>query len=440
MLVVIGVLSFVANLLIFYPGYMSVDTANHLHQAKGIIPLTDLQPPIESLFWRSLIFVTGHASAMLIFQLGLLWLSLVLAACYVFSTTKSKKLSLLPIAIGFLPFVVNISGVIWSDNQMAFSLLLAVVLLLCMRWVKSKKGRIVLLCVMGALIFYAALVRYNALPAALPIIFLAAHQSGLLKTFRKQLIVTAIAAIFLAAMIPGLKALSGAQHVTSTGGPMMDDVVHVLKASELAGLPMEAALKESLLRMQDCVIKKDIVIDAFNCATKDDRENILTKYPEGVRSAWNWMITHRPAQYLLYKAKVFAYVLFPAVGRGYIWQDGIVSNQLNLQPKFEQLGEIVKIYVFNFGYKHFSYLYEPWFWLLANISLLYFSRRVVGRLRIFVVSLGLSSVLYILTFIPTGIAADYRYIYWPVLAGLLGAILAVSSKVADPKRRKRTTR
>ena len=101
----LGGVGFIANVLTFYPGYMSNDTLSQLGQALGSQELNDMLPLAMMGLWRLLIAVTGHASAMLFFQLLLLWLGVGLLAVYVFRETGSRKYSLLPFAIGILPVI-----------------------------------------------------------------------------------------------------------------------------------------------------------------------------------------------------------------------------------------------------------------------------------------------------------------------------------------------
>jgi hypothetical protein len=42
----------------------------------------------------------------------------------------------------------------------------------------------------------------------------------------------------------------------------------------------------------------------------------------------------------------------------------------------------------------------------------------------FVIAVSGSAIVYIMTFLPFGVAAEYRYAYFAVLAGLTGAVVA----------------
>lgn len=435
-LILLTITGFLLNLLIFYPGYMSGDTIRHLNQAMGAGPLNDLQPPIQPLLWKFLIFLTGKISSMLLLQLNLFWLALLLLAIYLVRRTNNRKISVLPLAVGFLPIVINISGVIWSDNQLAFCLLLAVVLMLWLPNTLAKRRKYILIASIFLLLLYAGLVRNNSIIAIIPLAFVFIERTGFVAKRKQQIILSIGLLLFIGLMGPFIEIASGAKHITSTAGPMMDDVVHVASYSDIEKLPIASPLKDSLKMLKQCSTERRIIVDSFPCASEQDKTNVLVLYPADVETAWRWTVTHRPAHYLLHKLKVFVYVLFPPEGRGYIWHEMVDPNLFGQTVKFTELGEINRMYVYNFGFKHFRYLYEPWFWLLTNLLIVfYFSRRLVNNKGI-VTALGLSGAFYIFSFIPTGVAADYRYIYWPVLAGITAMVLIIADKKIIPVRTK----
>ncbi len=407
---------------------MSADSLTHLSEAKRIIPLTDLQPPVEPLLWRGLIAITGHVSSMLLFQLALLWSALALLSVYVYKVTTSRKLSLVPLLIGLLPVVINISGVIWSDNQMAFSLLLALALILFIPKLKTAKLKYPVFLLAILLIIYACLSRYNAFFAVIPLIILAVVQSGLFGGRRKQIFAVLACALMLIGSIGLIKFLANAEHRSSTSGFMLDDIVHSASYDSIEQANLPPPLKVTLLEIKACAAEKNVVIDSFwNCTNLTDRQNLLILYVKELRTFWESTLLHFPVHYGLYKIEAFTLVLFPSPGKQYVWQWGIDPHILNLKPKYQSLGNVIQMYTLNFGYKHFSFLYEPWFWLVAHILILWKAAQLTYYRR-FVVALSASSLLYILGFVPTGVAVDYRYIYWPVLAGLVSLLLFVVDK------------
>ena len=77
-------------------------------------------------------------------------------------------------------------------------------------------------------------------------------------------------------------------------------------------------------------------------------------------------------------------------------------------------------------------LLRPGTWLMidAAVCLLAWRRRDTPP-GAFALGIGGSAVLYLLTFFAVGVATDYRYAYWAVLAGLTGAVaVAVERRTA----------
>jgi hypothetical protein len=67
-----------------------------------------------------------------------------------------------------------------------------------------------------------------------------------------------------------------------------------------------------------------------------------------------------------------------------------------------------------------------WLILDALVCVLAWRRRatVPGA---FALGVGGSAVVYMLTFFAVGVAADFRYAYWAVLAGLTGAVVVAAA-------------
>ena len=68
-------------------------------------------------------------------------------------------------------------------------------------------------------------------------------------------------------------------------------------------------------------------------------------------------------------------------------------------------------------------LFRAGTWLLLNIALCLFAwRRRDTPAGAFVLGICGSAVIYMMTFFAVGVAADFRYAYWAVLAGLTGGV------------------
>lgn len=424
-LVLVTTILYIINIMLFFPGYLSGDSISNLNQALGYQPIYGLQPVILPISWAFLIQISGAISSILIFQLALLWASLCLLSLYSYQKTRKYLISLLFLSIGFMPIIINISGVIWSDNIMAFGFSLSVAMLLISNSINLKYRKIYFSIIAGILI-YSSLHRNNAIFGLIPLLvaLIYIYNSSLSKI---RLIIYVFIGLIFTIFFFSLIRISFMDKnidISPTAGPQADDIVHIMSYDQIANSNIPDELKNSLVRMQNCVKERGVIVDPFPCGTEQDKTNIIKIYPNYINQIWKEAIKENPTAYLQRRALVYIYVLFPPEGRGYIYQNGIEQNKLGLVPRFETLGEINKMYVFNFGYKHFGFLYEPWFWLLFNSGIIIYARKIKKH-RILVIFTSLSGVLYILSFIPTGIAADYRYIYWPVLSGLLSVSMII---------------
>ncbi|QQG50902.1 MAG: hypothetical protein HZB75_00110 [Candidatus Saccharibacteria bacterium] len=425
-IVLSGFILFIVNVLIFYPGFMSADSITQLAQVMGERPVTDWHPPVMVLVWGILLDITGKVGSMLMLQLAMLWASLVLLAIYIHRITSSVKYAILPLVVGVAPFVISISGVIWKDCHMAFSLLLAAVLTLYLKQLKFKKAiRYCILVVIGLLILYACLLRHNALFAAIPLIYVAISY-GISTRMRSQRILYT-AAFVLVTFVAGsiVSGLTSARTTNPSSAVMLDDIVNTLSVSDVRKAGIDSDLSQII---QDAVHKcrnRDIVFNSIAyCSGKEAGYRLSYDHPEALRAVWGYMLEHKPWEYLGFRLHAFSIFMFTPERLSYYWNAGIEDNDLDQKVKFEDLGKSLSVYVIDFGYKYFSVLFMPWFWIVFNSILLGYAYKRLKTMRLFVCALAMSAVLYILSYAPVVIGVDYRYIYWSVFASLLAALLA----------------
>ena len=68
-------------------------------------------------------------------------------------------------------------------------------------------------------------------------------------------------------------------------------------------------------------------------------------------------------------------------------------------------------------------LFRTGFWLLLDITVCIFAwRRRDTPAGAFALGVCGAAVVYMMTFLTVGVANDFRYAYWAVLAGLAGAV------------------
>ena len=73
-------------------------------------------------------------------------------------------------------------------------------------------------------------------------------------------------------------------------------------------------------------------------------------------------------------------------------------------------------------------IFRPGLWLVLAIAIGAVSWRVRATPGgAFAIGVTTSAVIYVMTFFAVGVASDFRYAYWCVLAVLSGAVAALSA-------------
>lgn len=426
MLAAVSILLYSVNTWAFYPGFMSHDSLEQLSQALGIQAYYDWHPPVMAFLWGIGIALTGHVASMLAFQLLLLWGSLFLLSWYVYKTSNSKFLSLLPLGIGLLPFVTNISAVIWKDVHMAFALLLATALTL---WLPRMGKGVKIALVVGIItcLAYAVSLRYNAIFAVLPLLYLALVNF----TKKRRLQLALVAGLLLCVVaINGLIALKlDVAKSNPASAVMLDDIVNSLPAATIANSKVSSDLKTSLLLTQDTCRQTGVLVHSrFRCSDHTERDIIQYSRYQELKGLWLDMFKTNLPDYIRYRVSTFGIFLTTPEKYVYVEHTAIDENHLGQTLKHPDTAQLLRGYTQAF-YRDFSVLYRPYFWLIIAVALLvYVGRKSKVPHRLVVGCLALSSSFYIIGYFPLVIAGDYRYIYWPVLAVLIALLLLLTRR------------
>lgn len=448
-LLAVGILmAYLVNAAMFYPSFLSTDSLWQLCQAKGDCQLDSWHPVSTALVWRALLFLSGGAySSMLLVQLLLFWAALGLLSYYLWYVTHSRKISLLPIILGFLPNIINISGVIWKDNQMAFSLLLATaVLLIGDMIIRKQKVKNLLFIISIFFIGYATTTRVNALAATIPMVLLVFIRSKWFKPNRRNLlIVTIIVSVGLWLLIPVINIASNAHKSNSQITMMLLDVVNLVEPNRLQSAPN--GLRPALEAISKCSHFNDaqsVNLRIWECTDGNDGRHYNTrelfgngKGYEELQKYWRNVVMEHPIQYIFHKVETYSLFVFPGDDQN-VWQNGInskdvgeSSNRYGLSPKYPALLSADRTYTYNFGYKYFPFLYKAWFWLVIATLVVVLGRRGNGRHKSYIILLGISAILNILSYALGSLTPDYRFIYWSVIACLIAALLIFVDKYSS---------
>ncbi len=421
---VIGIILAAVNTYAFYPGFMSNDTIDQLAQALGDKPLEDWHPPVMAMLWRVLIrFIGGDFGVLLVWQVALLWSALVIMAIYIYKRTGRKTLSVLPLALGLAPFVLNFSGVLWKDVQMAVALTMAGALLLVVNVLAGWKQKAVL--AMAALfIIYAVNLRYNALFAIVPFVTLI-----LWTPLASRAKYVSIAFIFGGALLlnPVIHAVRPVVAANPASSVMVDDVTHVYDRNQVKELQASPQLKQALTNVIDrCAIKQVPVSVLISCADESDRRVLsLSKYDE-LKKVWRDAVFKHPLEYAQYRTSQFYIFLRPQTkAQAYVWHDGVVANPYGLEARDNWASTFAKGYTEFIAYD-FGFIFRPYFWLIVGMIVVvagWRARSVWTHAR-YIIAFAASGVLYVLSYLPAVAAYDFRYTYWSCIAISMAILLA----------------
>jgi hypothetical protein len=438
LLVIAAVALFALDVVATYPGFLTYDPIQQLGQALDTRELNDWHPPVMTVLWSLLLHFPGHpALPMLVVQLVLLWGSLVLLAAYVYRETGRRWISVLPLLLGVLPYVANISGDIWKDDQLAFAILAAVVVLLHVRrGIARTSLRWAALVSVALLLAYAGAVRYNALFAIVPLLLLTPAPTRVRARFR-----ILFAAVVVGGAVAATPAISAIRPVLAThpaGSIMLDDVMHLYSSRELREADVSETLKRSLLSLRRrCPPDALLVNYTWDCPTSNDVTKFFTTqfdYAE-LRRLYISGIEQHPLRYLEYRTRVYGTFIDPPPGKPTtIWFSGVGTNPFGLTYHPDPLTNALHGYVIESA-RDVGLLYRPWFWILFGAvqwTGAFRRRQVYGHATV-VMAVAASALLYVLGYLPMVIGFDYRFIYWSTIGLSVSGILLL----VDVTRRRR---
>lgn len=445
-LAAVSIIGFVITLAFFYPGYRSFDSDWQLCQALGECSLDSWHPVSMALVWKLLLGLTGgYVPVMLLLQVSMFWVAIFLISLWAWNKTRSWKVTALAFAVAFLPNVFNIIGVIWKDVHMMSALLLSVAIALHLPqrklWVKVVVGVII-----AVLVSYAVSVRSNAIAAILPLVILYVCLSKSPSRLYQKILLAAISLLSLLLINPLINMMSSPNIAPSSVTMYAYDIVNILPANRIASeSPVE--IRQTLIKLSDCSVFTNgkTILSFWGCVDQGEVKNNLSENNTYIlKKYWRDVVMRHPVQYAAQKAETYAQFMFSDVGRlvwlngGGVFDSGNDNfNRINSSIS-KSLRSLNQSYVEDFGYRHFSFIYKPWFWLLVGIGLMLYAKRL-HYYKPWVYGLTASAVLYILSYAPASVTSDYRYIYWSVIAILVAGLMTIvdtHSSVAVKKKTK----
>jgi hypothetical protein len=410
------------TLAIFYPGIMTYD-AKFVYEdiAKGV--LGDWQSPVMTVLWGAIDPVAPGAASMFLLIATCYWLGFGLVAFAL--ARRSIRLALLLPLLALAPPAFVLVGIIWRDVLFATTWLLAAAIVFAAAE-RGTRFRVTSQALALALCAFGVLLRPNALIAA-PI--LAAYIA-----WPKQMSVKRTAILFVPAMA-GFFALVQVIYYGALGATrqhplqsiMVFDLGGISYFSKENQFPVSWSEAENALLLNSCYqpTQWDIYWRLEPCdfvMRKVEREAKLFG-TSALSDAWARAILRHPLAYLEHRAAFMWNFL--AGNNITMWLADVERPTQNVfadRPAFAAL-------VWLHDRLKPTPLFRTGSWLLICIMVCAFAwRRRQTPDGAFALGVCGSAAVYVLTFFAVGVASDFRYGYWAVLAGIVGGVAAAPSR------------
>jgi hypothetical protein len=424
-IVVLTLAGFALSVRIFYPGVMTFD-AWYVHSYIANPPAGDWQSPLMTALWAVIDPLAPGAASMFLFIAVLYWLSF--AALALALARRSAWLGPVTMLLALTPSCFVFVGVIWRDIMLASSWLLAAALAYA---VADRRGpwRLAAQALGLALLGFGFLLRPNALFAA-PILvaYIVWPQRFDLK---RAALLYVPAAVVLALMVPLVYyGLLGAKR---------ENALHAIFVFDLAGIshftgqnqfPVTWSADENAMLIGPC----------YRAGDWDDywtRQPCLfvMKKLEGeelfgspaLRQAWLRTVVAHPLAYLEHRIAVTWTFLFArtltmfTTDIAHPERTVFADNTwfMTVKSLNDRLGD--------------TPLFRAGAWLILCVlwCALGWRRRATPS-GAFLIGVGGSAVVYMATFVPVGVASDFRYALPAVLGGLAGLVMLAVRDARPP--------
>lgn len=408
------VAGFALTLYVFYPGVMTFDS-RYVYQDIATGFFGDWQSPAMTVLWSLIDPIAPGPASLLLLTAALYWLAFGLLALTM--ARRSVWLALLLPLIALSPPAFVFVGIIWRDVLFAAAWLLAAALAFSAAE-RGGKTRAAAQTLGLALLAFGVLLRPNAIAAA-PIL------AGYI-LWPSYFAWKRIAVFYL----PMALGLYGLVHVVyyNVLGAARQHPLHSIMVFDLGGIshfaqgnmfPGSWTAGETALIALHCYkpIEWNIYWTVEPCKFVMDRlEGEKVFGSPALTNAWKGAIVKHPLPYLQHRA-AFMWTFLTGSNLT-MWTIDVDDTS---KSAFANNSRLMALSMLHDTLKP-TPLFRAGAWLLLDIVVCLFAwRRRDTPAGVFALGICGSAVVYMMTFFAVGIASDFRYAYWAVLAGLAGA-------------------
>jgi hypothetical protein len=408
------------TLLIFYPGVMTYD-AKFVYEYMAEGTMGDWQSPVMIWLWGLIDPIAPGAASMFLLIATTFWMGFGLLSLALASRGKASAL-LLPL-LAMTPPALAFAGIIWRDILLATCWLLAATVAFAVSERPSPIGLTGRVLALG-LVMLGVLLRPNALLAA-PV--LTAYIVWLSRvSLRKAAILYLPAVIGLFGIVQLVYyGMLDAKREHPLQTIMIFDLGGISHFSKENQFPVDWSESENAMLLNNCYRPTlwDIYWRLEPCdfvMRKVEREKGLFG-TSAISKAWVAAIRHHPIAYLRHRSAFMWNFL--AADNLTMWTADVEHPTKNVFADRAAFNALVSA--------HDVLKPTPFLrvgsWVLACIIVCCLSWwRSAPREAAFALGVCGSATIYVLSFYAVGVASDFRYGYWAVLAAIVGCVVVVS--------------
>ena len=404
----------------FWPGIMTWDAVRQYGEALDG-HYDDWHPPAMDWLWRQLLVFHQGPMPMLVLQIGSFWAGM--AGLVAWAVRQGRRELAVALTLGaLLPIPLALMGAVLKDCLMAGALIAVVALL---AWLPARRGWGLRSAAL-VLLIGAATLRFNALPACLPLM-IAVLPHGWWSTRWRFAGVALVCAGILAAAMPVANHLLRAEP---------SGVGLSLVMFDLAGITYHSGVDV----FPDIDVQHRVAVNA-QCYTPVQWDHYAWWSPEACPIQFEDVgDAFADAQESPYRHWLGAVVAHPFAYAAHRLAHFNINMRFLVHDEVERAAQIEGA-PNDWGYHvdHNPLLdglyklalwtgYTPLGWPICWMALALGTLIVAPALpsRRIIVPVALSALLYGLGYLPASVAAELRYNLWTMLAALIAALFAVA--------------
>jgi hypothetical protein len=421
-LVVLIALGIGLTVLVFYPGYMTAD-AQYVYAEAKAWEFGDWQSPAMGVLWRLIDPLAPGSLSMFGVTVALYWLGFGVLAYM--ALRRSILLGLATPAVALLPPAFFFVGLIWRDVLFGVIWLVAGVLAFA---VAERRGalRLPVQAVALFLVGFGVLLRPNAMIAA-PLLAIYVIWPSRFDLKRAAIAFFPIAVLFFVLVPIVYYGVLGAQRQNPLHSILVFDLGGITHFAGENQFPVEWSAQETERLMHACYNPVwwdsywHVPPCAFVMARLERPDDVIFGTARLVR-AWAQAVARHPLAYLEHRATFMWQFLARSNLVLPIWDWQKPSSTYGRNPYFQpvlSLHETLQP----------SPIFRPGLWLVLAAAIAGWSWPRRGTCEgAFALGISSSAIVYVMSFFVLGVAADFRYAYWCVLAVLAGGVAGMPAR------------